>query len=115
MPSDSFLHERNDFKALVETVADSEKINSLTGGAAQEIAVAGWPAFQSIDWATDGRGWYAASRSAAANTLLFVDPQGHAFPLRHTPRAATTPTPSRLLPSPSGIPRIPHPKQRLDD
>jgi Nucleotidyl transferase AbiEii toxin, Type IV TA system len=27
MPSESFLHERNDFKALVETVADSEKIN----------------------------------------------------------------------------------------
>jgi hypothetical protein len=24
---DSFLHERSDFKALVETVADSEKIN----------------------------------------------------------------------------------------
>jgi predicted nucleotidyltransferase component of viral defense system len=27
MPSDSFLHERSDFKALLETVADSEKIN----------------------------------------------------------------------------------------
>src|SRR5947207_14243864 len=27
MPSDSFLHQRHDFKALVETVADSEKIN----------------------------------------------------------------------------------------
>jgi hypothetical protein len=27
MPSESFLHERNDFKALVETIADSEKIN----------------------------------------------------------------------------------------
>jgi len=27
VPSDSFLHERSDFKALVETVADSEKIN----------------------------------------------------------------------------------------
>jgi hypothetical protein len=24
---DSFLHERSDFRALVETVADSEKIN----------------------------------------------------------------------------------------
>ena len=24
---DSFLHERSDFKALVESVADSEKIN----------------------------------------------------------------------------------------
>ncbi len=27
MPPDSFLHERSGFKALVETVADSEKIN----------------------------------------------------------------------------------------
>ena len=27
MPPDRFLHERSDFKALVETVADSEKIN----------------------------------------------------------------------------------------
>jgi hypothetical protein len=27
MPPDSFLHERSDFKALVATVADSEKIN----------------------------------------------------------------------------------------
>jgi hypothetical protein len=27
MLHDSFLHERNDFKTLVETVADSEKIN----------------------------------------------------------------------------------------
>jgi hypothetical protein len=27
MPPDTFLHERSDFKALVATVADSEKIN----------------------------------------------------------------------------------------
>ncbi|MBZ5657780.1 MAG: nucleotidyl transferase AbiEii/AbiGii toxin family protein [Acidobacteriia bacterium] len=27
MPPDSFLHERSDFKALVETVADNERIN----------------------------------------------------------------------------------------
>jgi predicted nucleotidyltransferase component of viral defense system len=27
MPPDSFLYERSDFKAVVETVADSEKIN----------------------------------------------------------------------------------------
>jgi len=27
MPPDTFLHERSDFKALVETAADSEKIN----------------------------------------------------------------------------------------
>ena len=27
MPPDSFLHERTEFKALVETVPDREKIN----------------------------------------------------------------------------------------
>ena len=27
MPAESFLHERGDFKALVETVAASERIN----------------------------------------------------------------------------------------
>jgi predicted nucleotidyltransferase component of viral defense system len=27
MPPESFLHQRDDFKALVETVAESEKIN----------------------------------------------------------------------------------------
>src|SRR6266581_2087519 len=27
MPPESFLHQRDDFKALVETVADNEKIN----------------------------------------------------------------------------------------
>lgn len=27
MPSEPFLHQREDFKALIETVADSEKIN----------------------------------------------------------------------------------------
>jgi hypothetical protein len=32
MPPNSFLHERSDFKALVETVADSEKINDPAGG-----------------------------------------------------------------------------------
>ena len=27
MPPESFLHQRDDFKALIETVADSERIN----------------------------------------------------------------------------------------
>jgi hypothetical protein len=30
MPTDSFLHDRSDFKPLVETVAESEKINDPT-------------------------------------------------------------------------------------
>jgi DNA-binding winged helix-turn-helix (wHTH) protein/Tol biopolymer transport system component len=84
--------------AMLEGFPARIRLLSLTGGAAQEIAVAGWPAFQSIEWAADGQGWYAASRSAAANTLLFVDQQGHAFPLRHTPSGYDTyavPSPDR--------------------
>jgi hypothetical protein len=56
----------------------------LASGTPQDIGVTGWSAFQSMEWAADGKGWFVASRSAAANTLLFVDPQGHAYPLRQT-------------------------------
>jgi DNA-binding winged helix-turn-helix (wHTH) protein/Tol biopolymer transport system component len=60
------------------------RVLSLAGGTLQDIRVTGWSAFQSMEWAADGKGWFVASRSAAANTLLFVDPQGHAYPLRQT-------------------------------
>jgi DNA-binding winged helix-turn-helix (wHTH) protein/Tol biopolymer transport system component len=60
------------------------RILSLASGTLQDICVTGWSAFQSMEWAADGKGWFVASRSAAANTLLFVDPQGHAYPLRQT-------------------------------
>ncbi len=39
-----------------------------------------------------------ASRSAAANTLLFVDPQGHAYLLRQTAGGYDT----YAIPSPDG-------------
>jgi len=60
------------------------RILSLASGTRQDIRVTGWSAFQSMEWAADGKGWFVASRSAAANTLLFVDPQGNAYPLRQT-------------------------------
>ncbi len=60
------------------------RILSLASGTLQDIRVTGWSAFQSMEWAADGKGWFVASRSAAENTLLFVDPQGHAYPLRQT-------------------------------
>ena len=53
---------------------------------------------QSIVWAADGKGWYAATRSAATNTLLFVDPDGHATALRQIPGGYYT----WAIPSPDG-------------
>jgi hypothetical protein len=46
------------------------------------VIVKGWSNLQSIDWAADGNGWYCSSSSAASITLLYVDLQGHAQPLR---------------------------------
>jgi hypothetical protein len=74
------------------------RILSLASGTRQDIRVTGWSAFQSMEWAADGKGWFVASRSAAANTLLFVDPQGHAYPLRQTAGAYDT----YAIPSPDG-------------
>jgi DNA-binding winged helix-turn-helix (wHTH) protein/Tol biopolymer transport system component len=74
------------------------RILSLASGTLQDIRVTGWSAFQSMEWAADGKGWFVASRSAAANTLLFVDVQGHAYPLRQTAGAYDT----YAIPSPDG-------------
>jgi DNA-binding winged helix-turn-helix (wHTH) protein/Tol biopolymer transport system component len=74
------------------------RIVSLASGTLQDIHVTGWSAFQSLEWAADGKGWFVASRSAAANTLLFVDPQGHAYPLRQTAGGYDT----YAIPSPDG-------------
>jgi DNA-binding winged helix-turn-helix (wHTH) protein/Tol biopolymer transport system component len=74
------------------------RILSLASGTLQDMRVTGWSAFQSMEWAADGKGWFVASRSAAANTLLFVDPQGHAYPLRQTAGGYDT----YAIPSPDG-------------
>jgi DNA-binding winged helix-turn-helix (wHTH) protein/Tol biopolymer transport system component len=74
------------------------RILSLAGLVLQDLRVSGWSAFQSMEWSADGKGWFVASRSAAANTLLFVDPQGHAYPLRQTAGSYDT----YAIPSPDG-------------
>jgi DNA-binding winged helix-turn-helix (wHTH) protein/Tol biopolymer transport system component len=74
------------------------RILSLASGAPQDIRVTGWSIFQSMEWAADGKGWFVASRSAAANTLLFVDLQGHPYPLRQTAGGYDT----YAIPSPDG-------------
>jgi len=74
------------------------RILSLASGTLEDIRVTGWSAFQSVEWAADGKGWFVASRSAAANTLLFVDPQGRAYPLRQTAGSYDT----YAIPSPDG-------------
>jgi DNA-binding winged helix-turn-helix (wHTH) protein/Tol biopolymer transport system component len=84
--------------ALPEGPPARIRILFLASGTLQDIHVTGWSAFQSMEWAADGKGWFVASRSAAANTLLFVDQQGHAYPLRQTAGGYDT----YAIPSPDG-------------
>ncbi|HST12069.1 MAG TPA: hypothetical protein VLL05_16960, partial [Terriglobales bacterium] len=84
--------------AMLEGPSARIRILSLSGITTKDVVVDGWSAFQSIEWAADGKGWYVASRSAATNTLLFIDPQGHAFPLRQSPSGYDT----YAIPSPDG-------------
>jgi DNA-binding winged helix-turn-helix (wHTH) protein/Tol biopolymer transport system component len=84
--------------AIPECLPARIRILPLANGTLQDIRVTGWSAFQSMEWAADGKGWFVASRSAGANTLLFVDPQGHAYPLRQTAGGYDT----YAIPSPDG-------------
>jgi Tol biopolymer transport system component len=63
---------------------------SLTGETIPDLVVRGWQGFMlkvltvpeaALAWAPDGKGMFVSSSSAIATTILFIDLQGHAYPL----------------------------------
>jgi serine/threonine protein kinase/Tol biopolymer transport system component len=54
---------------------------SLRGDPDRDLVVNGWAAFNSVDWAADGKSLFVSSQSPTSSTLLHVDLQGHATPL----------------------------------
>jgi hypothetical protein len=69
---------------------------SLTGGTIADLVVPGWSCFSEMAWAYDCKGLFVTSIGATAR-ILYVDLQGHAYPLRELPG-----TVSSLVPSPDG-------------
>jgi Tol biopolymer transport system component len=53
------------------------RILSLRGGAVRDVTVKGWGALDSLDWAADGKGIFASSKSARVATLLHLDLDGN--------------------------------------
>jgi hypothetical protein len=51
------------------------------GGQPRDLVVKGWYGLSSLDWAADGRGFYASSLSPRAATLLYIDLEGQASPM----------------------------------
>jgi serine/threonine protein kinase len=54
---------------------------SLRGDPDRDLVVNGWAAFNSVDWAADGKSLFVSSQSPTSSTLLHVDLEGHATPL----------------------------------
>jgi Tol biopolymer transport system component len=53
------------------------RILSLSGGAVPDVILKGWGGLNSLDWAADGKGFFASSRSGRVATLLHIDLDGH--------------------------------------
>ena len=53
------------------------RILSLTGSAVRDVKAKGWGALNSLDWAADGKGFFASSQSGQAATLLHIDLDGN--------------------------------------
>jgi eukaryotic-like serine/threonine-protein kinase len=70
----------------------------LGNGAVRELAVKGWTGFNSLDWSSDGKGFFISNLSGGSATLIYVDQAANAYPLWH--QKSTTGTWG--VPSPDG-------------
>jgi len=71
------------------------RVLPVAGGAAQDVKVKGWGALHSLDWAADGKGFFASALSGQGTTLLHIDLEGRAQAIwTQTARAQTWGIPS---------------------
>ena len=61
------------------------RILSLAGDAPRDVALEGGPGLHAMSWAADGKGWFVCGQSRSIGTLLYMDLEGHAYPLRQLP------------------------------
>jgi hypothetical protein len=64
--------------AVEKTGEDHIRILPLDGGAPRDVNAKGWATLNSLDWATDGKGFFASSQSPQGVTLLHIDLEGNA-------------------------------------
>ena len=64
----------------------------------RDLTVKGWTGFNSLDWSSDGKGFFIGSLSGGSATLIYVDQAANPYPLWH--QKSTTGTWG--IPSPDG-------------
>jgi hypothetical protein len=55
----------------------------LSTGVVRDHIVKGWTGFNSLDWSSDGKGFFIGSLSGGSATLIYVDQAANADPLWH--------------------------------
>ena len=71
---------------------------ALDNRAVRDLTVKGWAGFNSLDWSSDGKGFFIGNLSGGSGTLIYVDQAANAYPLWH--QKSTTGTWG--VPSPDG-------------
>jgi Tol biopolymer transport system component/predicted Ser/Thr protein kinase len=61
------------------------RVLSLDGDAPRDVALQGGPGLHAMSWAADGKGWFVCGQSRSIGTLLYMDLEGRAYPLRQLP------------------------------
>jgi len=56
---------------------------ALDNGAVRDLMVKGWTGFNSLDWSSDGKGFFIGNLSGGSATLIYVDQAANAYPLWH--------------------------------
>jgi len=75
------------------------RVISRLDGSQRDVDLKGWNSLNHINWAADGRDWYASSELVLASTLLYVDLSGNATILLREPGFFTE---TWGIPSPDG-------------
>jgi serine/threonine protein kinase len=70
----------------------------LNSGVVRDVTVKGWTGFNSLDWSSDGKGFFIGSLSGGSATLIYVDQADDAHPLWHQKSTSGT----WGVPSPDG-------------
>jgi len=69
--------------AILKAGENQIHVLPLSSGVLRDHIVKGWTGFNSLDWSSDGKGFFIGSLSGGSATLIYVDQAANAHPLWH--------------------------------
>jgi Tol biopolymer transport system component len=69
--------------AILKAGENQIHVLPLSSGVVRDVTVKGWTGFNSLDWSSDGKGFFIGNLSGGSATLIYVDQAANARPLWH--------------------------------